>query len=47
MMKFGMVRGWPIDTYFQNFVKFGPGVPRYHVATCISPSLMHLCCCVL
>jgi len=33
---------WPIDTYNPNFVNFGPGVPRYHGATFISPSLMHL-----
>jgi len=31
----------PIDTYFPNFVEFGPGVPPYHAETCISPSLMH------
>jgi len=23
---------WPIDTYIPNFLPFGPGVPRYHVA---------------
>jgi len=34
---------WPMDSYFPNFVSFGPGVPRYHAATCISLSLMHLC----
>jgi len=28
---------WPIATYFQNFLNFGPGVTRYHAATCISP----------
>jgi len=28
--------------YSPNLVNFGPGVPRYHVATCVSPSLMHL-----
>jgi len=33
---------WPTDTYSPNFVNFGPGVPRCHAATCISPSLMHL-----
>jgi len=27
-------------------VNFGPGVPRYHAATCISPSLMHLYNCL-
>jgi len=32
--------GWPIDTYFPNFVNFGLGVPRYHAATFISPSLV-------
>jgi len=37
-----MVRVWPIDTYFLNFVNFGPGVLQYHAATCISPSLIHL-----
>jgi len=25
--KFGRVRVWPIETYFPNFVNFGPGVP--------------------
>jgi len=38
---FGSVRGWPIETYSPKFVNFGPGVPRCHAATCISPSLMH------
>jgi len=34
---------WPVETYSPNFVNFGPGgVPWYHAATCISPSLMHL-----
>jgi len=33
--------GWPIETYSPNFVNFGPGVPQYHAATCISASLMH------
>jgi len=33
---------WQMDTYLRNLVNFGPGVPRYHAATCISPSLMHL-----
>jgi len=33
---------WPIDTYSPNLVHFGQGVLWYHVATCISPSLMHL-----
>ena len=36
---------WLIETYFPNFVNFGPGVPRYHAATCISSSLMHLSQC--
>ena len=25
---------WLIDTYFPNLLNFGPGVPRYHAATC-------------
>ena len=33
---------WPIKTYSPNFVNFGPGVPWYRAATCISPSLVHL-----
>jgi len=33
----------PIETYSPNFVNFRSGVARYHAATCISPSLMHLC----
>jgi len=36
------LRVWPIDIYSPNLVYFGPGVPQYHAATCISPSLMHL-----
>jgi len=33
---------WPLDTYSQNLVNFGPWVPRYHSATRISPSLIAL-----
>jgi len=33
---------WPIETYSPNFVNFDPGVPWYHAAIFISPSLMHL-----
>jgi len=33
---------WSIETHSPNFVNFGPGVPWYHAATCISPSPMHL-----
>jgi len=33
---------WPIDTYFPNFVNFGLEVLWYHVATCVSPWLMHM-----
>ena len=32
---------WPFDTLSANLVNFGLRVSRYHVATCISPSLMH------
>ena len=31
---------WPIETYFPNFVNFGPDVPWYHAATYISPSVV-------
>jgi len=30
-----------MDTYYLNFVNFGTGLPQYHVATRICPSLMH------
>ena len=35
---------WPFDIYSPNLVNFGPEVPQYHAATCISPSLMPLFC---
>jgi len=44
MTKFGSVRGLAIQHLFPKFgeLNFGPGVPRHHATTCISPSLMHL-----
>ena len=33
---------WPIVTYCPNIVNLGPQVQRYHAATGISTSLMHL-----
>jgi len=46
MTKFDSVeirhRKGSFDTYSLNLVNFGPGVTRYHVATCNSPSLLHL-----
>jgi len=40
--KFGNVRGLANRNYSPNFVNFCPGIPLYHAATCISPSLAHL-----
>ena len=33
---------WTIETYAPHFVNFAPGIPWYHAAACISPSLIHL-----
>jgi len=35
---------WPINTriYRLNLINFDSGVPRYHAANCVSPSLIHL-----
>ena len=41
-MKFGSIRSLDIRRLFPEFGELWSGVPRYHAATCISPSLMHL-----
>jgi len=40
--KFGRVRDLANWYLFSEFPELWSRVPRYHVATCISPSLMHL-----
>jgi len=40
--KFGNVGGLPNQDSFPKFRELWSGVPWYHAATCISPSLIHL-----
>jgi len=42
MAALGVCRAKLIDTYSPNLVNFDLEVPRYHAATCMSHSLMHL-----
>jgi len=42
--KFSTIRSLAKSHLFPEFCELWSGVVRYHAATCISPSLMHLFC---
>jgi len=44
MTKFSTIMGLAKSHLFPEFCELWSGVLRYHAATCISPSLMHLFC---